>query len=80
MSQRPLRADCIPYPSFQLGDFRKAAILFPVPDWLPVGLNPECAAGARLQGDFVQFITEGGEQLLRIPAATQQPVAWGSPA
>ena len=80
MPQLPLRADHIPHPSLQLGDVRKAAICLAFPDWLAIGFDTEYSASARLQGHFVQFVAEGGQQFLRVPGAAQQPVARGPPA
>ena len=60
---------------FEDFDFGEAAVVGAGPDALVVGPDFKDAAVARLEGEFVEFLLEGGEQFLGHPGGAQKPFA-----
>src|SRR5262245_53120100 len=75
MPEIPLRSEDVAHELLQLRGVGKTAVALAVPHKRLVAGDGEDTAGARHKHDLAEVVAEGGEQLLRHPAGTQQPLA-----
>lgn len=79
MPERFSRGDQVADMLLEILDFRKAAGCFPVKYFLVIQKDlKRTGYFGGPQGDFAQFVGEGGEQFLSQPGRTQQPAAFGA--
>ena len=75
MAEVAALGDDVANAGFEHFDLWEAAVVSAGPDALVIGPDFEDAAVARLEGEFVEFLLEGGEQFLGHPSGAQEPFA-----